>query len=57
MRGKSKPPLFIIHPFHGEMLGFIDFAQALNDNRKVYAVRARGFNHGEALFSFLPSRK
>lgn len=47
----SKPPLFVIHPFHGEILGFVDFAHALNDDRKVYAVRARGFNHGETLFT------
>lgn len=47
----SKPPLFVIHPFHGEILGFVDFAQALNDDRKVYAVRARGFNRGETLFT------
>ena len=47
----SKPPLFLFHPFHGEILGFVDLALALDDDREVYAVRARGFNHHESPFT------
>ncbi|KAJ3569707.1 hypothetical protein NP233_g4878 [Leucocoprinus birnbaumii] len=39
----SKPPLFLIHPGVGEILIFIKLAQVLEDDRPVYALRARGF--------------
>ncbi|KAG5730175.1 hypothetical protein E4T56_gene11710 [Termitomyces sp. T112] len=43
----SKPPLYLIHPGVGEVLIFINIARVLDDNRPVYALRARGFEAGE----------
>ena len=43
----SKPPLYLVHPGVGEVLIFINLARVLNDDRPVYALRARGFEEGE----------
>lgn len=43
----SKPPLYLVHPGVGEVLIFINLARVLNDDRPVYALRARGFEAGE----------
>lgn len=43
----SKPPLYLVHPGVGEVLIFINLARILNDDRPVYALRARGFEVGE----------
>ncbi|KAF8530653.1 AMP-dependent synthetase and ligase [Gautieria morchelliformis] len=43
----SKPPLFLVHPGVGEVLVFIALARALADDRPVYALRARGFDHND----------
>lgn len=47
----SKPPLFLVHPGVGEVLVFINLARSLEDDRPVYALRARGFDQGEETFS------
>ena len=44
----SKPPLYLVHPGVGEVLIFINLARILNDDRPVYALRARGFEAGES---------
>jgi len=44
----SKSPLYLVHPGVGEVLIFINLARALDDDRPVYALRARGFEHGES---------
>nr|UVV38562.1 polyporic acid synthetase CorA [Terana caerulea] len=46
----SKPPVFLVHPGVGEVLVFVNLARALNDDRPVYALRARGFGAGETVF-------
>ena len=40
----SKPPLFLVHPGVGEILIFMKLAQVLEDDRPIYALRARGFD-------------
>ncbi|ROT39596.1 acetyl-CoA synthetase-like protein [Sodiomyces alkalinus F11] len=48
----SKTPLWLIHPGVGEVLVFIGLAQHLaDDDRPIYALRARGFEPGHAPFS------
>ncbi|THH01471.1 hypothetical protein EW026_g1235 [Hermanssonia centrifuga] len=49
----SQPPLFLIHPGVGEILVFINLARVLNDDRPVYALRARGFDNDDKAFSSL----
>jgi thioesterase domain-containing protein len=39
--------LFLVHPGLGEILVFLRLASVLDDDRPVYAIRARGFDHGE----------
>lgn len=48
----SKPPLFLVHSGVGEVLVFINLARLLNDDRPVYAIRARGFDGEETFPSF-----
>lgn len=49
-RGR-KTPLWLIHPGVGEVLVFVGLAKHLaNDDRPVYALRARGFEPGETHF-------
>ncbi|THH33267.1 hypothetical protein EUX98_g929 [Antrodiella citrinella] len=45
----SKPPLFLVHSGVGEVLVFINLARLLQDDRPVYAIRAKGFD-GEGTF-------
>ncbi|KAL5355882.1 hypothetical protein BJX96DRAFT_79691 [Aspergillus floccosus] len=45
----EKTPLWLVHPGVGEVLVFLNLAKFLVD-RKVYALRARGFNEGEQPF-------
>ncbi|KAJ5938063.1 hypothetical protein N7454_004405 [Penicillium verhagenii] len=45
----DKTPLWLVHPGVGEVLVFLNLAKFLVD-RKVYALRARGFNEGETPF-------
>ncbi len=49
----SKPPLFLVHPGVGEILIFIRLAQILEDDRPVYALRARGFDDRDKPFATL----
>ena len=44
-----KHPLWLIHPGVGEVLVFLGLAKYIND-RPVYALRARGFEHGQSFF-------
>lgn len=46
----SKPPLFLVHPGVGEILIFIRLAQILEDDRPIYALRARGFDDKDKPF-------
>lgn len=46
----SKPPLFLIHPGVGEILIFIKLARILEDDRPIYALRARGFDDKDKPF-------
>jgi hypothetical protein len=46
----KKPPLFLIQPGVDEILVFLRLANVLNDDRPVYAIRARGFDRGEIPF-------
>ncbi|KAJ5885892.1 hypothetical protein N7504_011728 [Penicillium tannophilum] len=45
----EKTPLWLVHPGVGEVLVFLNLAKFLVD-RKVFALRARGFNEGETPF-------
>ena len=47
----DKTPLFCVHPGVGEILVFVNLARYFVDERPFYALRARGFNAGEAYFS------
>ncbi|XXH01444.1 hypothetical protein Hte_007804 [Hypoxylon texense] len=48
----TKTPLWLIHPGVGEVLVFVGLAQHLaDDDRPVYALRARGFEPGQTRFS------
>ncbi|EKM78142.1 hypothetical protein AGABI1DRAFT_61174 [Agaricus bisporus var. burnettii JB137-S8] len=46
----SKPPLFLIHPGVGEILIFMKLAKILEDDRPIYALRARGFDDQDKPF-------
>lgn len=47
----TKTPLWLVHPGVGEVLVFVGLAQYLNeDDRPVYALRARGFEPGQERF-------
>lgn len=48
----TKTPLWLIHPGVGEVLVFVGLAQHLaDDDRPIYALRARGFEPGQGRFS------
>ncbi|KAJ7141985.1 acetyl-CoA synthetase-like protein [Mycena filopes] len=49
----SKPPVFLIHPGAGEILVFLNMAHQLQDDRPIYAIRAKGFDYGEEPFASL----
>ncbi|KAJ6507800.1 hypothetical protein C8R47DRAFT_58524 [Mycena vitilis] len=48
--GGSKPPVFLVHPGVGEILVFLNLAHHLQDDRPIYAIRAKGFDYGEVPF-------
>lgn len=49
--GKSNvTPIWFIHPGLGEVLVFLNISKYFSD-RRVYALRAPGFSHGERMFS------
>ncbi|RYP81523.1 hypothetical protein DL769_001931 [Monosporascus sp. CRB-8-3] len=51
----SKTPLWLIHPGVGEVLVFVGLTQHLiDDDRPVYALRARGFEEGQSRFASIP---
>ncbi|KAI0121239.1 hypothetical protein BJ170DRAFT_645580 [Xylariales sp. AK1849] len=48
--GKARtPPIWFIHPGLGEILVFLNISRYFSD-RRVYALRAPGFNSGEKMF-------
>lgn len=47
----AKTPLFCVHPGVGEVLVFVNLAKYFIGERPFYALRARGFNHGETPFT------
>lgn len=47
----DKTPLFCIHPGVGDVLVYVNLANYFVGERPFYALRARGFNEGEAYFS------
>ncbi|KAI1737829.1 hypothetical protein F4680DRAFT_460178 [Xylaria scruposa] len=48
----SKTPLWLVHPGVGEVLVFVGLAQSLlDDDRPVFALRARGFEKGQRRFA------
>lgn len=47
----DKTPLWLVHPGVGEVLVFMGLAQHLEDDRPIYALRARGFEPGQRTFS------
>jgi thioesterase domain-containing protein len=49
--GGTKTPLFCVHPGVGEVLVFVNLAKYFTGDRPFYALRARGFNHGETPFT------
>jgi acyl-CoA synthetase (AMP-forming)/AMP-acid ligase II/thioesterase domain-containing protein/acyl carrier protein len=50
--GGSKAPLWLVHPGVGEVLVFVGLAkQMVDDDRPVYALRARGFDKGQSYFT------
>jgi thioesterase domain-containing protein len=49
----SRPPVFLVHPGVGEILVFLNMAHQLQDDRPIYAIRAKGFDYGELPFESL----
>ncbi|KAI9691909.1 MAG: putative NRPS-like protein biosynthetic cluster [Bathelium mastoideum] len=50
--GGSRSPLWLVHPGVGEVLVFVGLAQHMSeDNRPIYALRARGFEPGQHNFT------
>ncbi|KAI9840147.1 MAG: putative NRPS-like protein biosynthetic cluster [Thelocarpon superellum] len=49
----DKTPLWMVHPGVGEVLVFLNLAKYVTD-RPIYALRARGFDEGEAFFKDIP---
>ncbi|KAJ7094323.1 acetyl-CoA synthetase-like protein [Mycena epipterygia] len=49
----SKPPVFLVHPGVGEILVFLNMAHQLQDDRPIYAIRARGFDYDDLPFETL----
>lgn len=50
--GGTKAPLWLVHPGVGEVLVFVGLAQQFaEDDRPIYALRARGFEQGQTRFS------
>lgn len=47
----KKAPLWLFHPGVGEVLVFMSLAKELDDDRPIYALRARGFDPGQSHFS------
>jgi thioesterase domain-containing protein len=45
--GGTKPPLFCIHPLGGEVLCYLELAQALGPDQPVYGLQARAWGDGE----------
>ncbi|RAH64223.1 acetyl-CoA synthetase-like protein [Aspergillus aculeatinus CBS 121060] len=52
-RRGSKTPIWLAHPGIGEVMAFMNLAKYFTD-RPIYALRAAGFNDGEALATSLP---
>lgn len=51
----ARPPLWLIHPGLGEVLVFVGLSQRLaQDDRPVYALRARGFEPNQPHFTSIP---
>ncbi|KAF7371247.1 Acetyl-CoA synthetase-like protein [Mycena sanguinolenta] len=49
----SRPPVFLVHPGVGEILVFLNMAHQLQDDRPIYAIRAKGFDYGQIPFESL----
>ncbi|WP_246126429.1 non-ribosomal peptide synthetase [Embleya hyalina] len=47
----DKAPLFCVHPGAGEVLALLDLSRYFTGDRPFHALRARGFNEGEAPFA------
>jgi thioesterase domain-containing protein len=50
-QGGTRTPLFCVHPGAGEVLVLLDLAKHFAGDRPFYALRARGFTHGETPFT------
>ena len=51
----TRPPLWLVHPGLGEVLVFVGLSQQLaQDDRPVYALRARGFEPNQPHFTSIP---
>jgi acyl-CoA synthetase (AMP-forming)/AMP-acid ligase II/thioesterase domain-containing protein/acyl carrier protein len=50
----DKTPLFCVHPGVGEVLIYVGLANYFVNDRPFYALRARGFTHGEDYFKTIP---
>lgn len=53
-RSGAKTPLFCIHSAIGEILVFVNLAKYFVNERPFHALRARGLDNGQQLFSSLP---
>ncbi|KAH7912283.1 atromentin synthetase [Hygrophoropsis aurantiaca] len=47
----KKTPIFFVHPGIGEVLVFVNLAKYFQNERPFYALRARGFEPGQSVFS------
>jgi acyl-CoA synthetase (AMP-forming)/AMP-acid ligase II/thioesterase domain-containing protein len=51
----SKTPLWLVHPGVGEVLVFVGLAHHMSDDdRPLYALRTRGFDAGQEVFTSIP---
>ena len=50
----SKPPLFLVHGLHGNVLAFYGFRHHMPADQPLYAIQASGLDSGRAAFFSIP---
>jgi amino acid adenylation domain-containing protein len=50
----SKPPLFLVHGLHGNVVNFYGFRQHIPTDQPLYGVQANGLDSGRAAFVNIP---
>ncbi len=50
----NKPPLFLVHGLHGNVLNFYGFRHHLPADQPIYGIQANGLDSGRATFASIP---